>query len=83
MISVPQIPYAGIGLGVALLAGVWAFLVAETGKDKAIILAAAAVAFGLRFLLPSRTGGVVSFVACMVYGIGCLIYLRVNGVGIR
>jgi len=80
---IPQIPYSAIGLGIALLAGVWAFFVAETVRDKAIILAAAAVSFGLRFLIPSRSGHVVSFVALMVYGIGCLIYLRLNGIGVR
>lgn len=80
---IPQIPYSAIGLGIALLAGVWAFFIAETGRDKAIILVCAAVAFGLRFVLPSRTGHIVSLVACMVYGIGCLIYLRLNGVGVR
>jgi hypothetical protein len=83
MVGVPQIPYAAIGLGLALFVGVWAFVVAEAEEDKAVILIAAAIAFGLRFVFPSRTGRLVSLVACMIYGIGCLVYLRLNGVGIR
>jgi hypothetical protein len=83
MFPVPQIPYAGIGLGVALFAGIWAFIVAESVKERAVILIAGAASFGLRFIVPSRTGRLVSLVLCMVYGAGCLIFLRLNGVGVR
>jgi glycerol-3-phosphate dehydrogenase len=83
MIAVPQIPYAGIGLGVALLLGVWAFLVAETVKERAIIAIAPVLAFAVRVVIPTRAGRVISLVGLMVYGIGCIIYLRLNGMGIR
>lgn len=83
MFPVPQIPYDAIGLGVALLAGIWAFIVAETARERAVILIAGAVSFGLRFIVPSRSGRLVSLVLGLLYGIGCLIFLRLNGVGVR
>ena len=67
----------------ALLLGVWAFLVAETVKERAIIAIAPVLAFAVRVVIPTRAGRVISLVGLMVYGIGCIIYLRLNGMGIR
>jgi hypothetical protein len=83
MVAVPQIPYAGIGLGVALLLGIWAFLIAETVRERTVIAIAPIFAFAVRFIIPTRAGRVISLVGLMVYGIGCIIYLRLNGMGIR
>jgi hypothetical protein len=83
MFPVPQIPYAGIGLGVALLLGIWAFLIAETVRERAVIAIAPVLAFAVRIVIPTRAGRVISLAGLMVYGIGCIIYLRLNGLGIR
>ena len=80
---VPQIPYAAIGIGIAVLLGIWAFLVAETIKQRTVIAGFAVLIFLFGALLRSMTGQVISLAGWVVYGIGCLIFLRLNGVGIR
>lgn len=80
---VPQIPYAAIGTGIAVLLGVWAFLVAETIKQRAVIAGFAVLIFLFGALLRSTAGQVVCLAGWVVYGIGCLIFLRLNGVGVR
>ncbi len=80
---IPQIPYEAIGIGIAVLLGVWAFLVAETIKQRAVIAGLAVLIFLIGAQLRSTAGQVVSLVGWVVYGIGCLIFLRLNGVGVR
>jgi len=80
---VPQIPYAAIGIGIAVIFGVWAFIVAETIKERAIIAGIPAVIFLMRILLPSLAGQLISLFGWVLYGIGCIIYLRFNGMEIR
>lgn len=79
----PQIPYAGIGIGIAVIFGVWAFLVAETVKERAFIAGIPVVIFLVRILLPSLAGELISLIGWILYGIGCFIYLRYNGMVIR
>jgi hypothetical protein len=80
---IPQIPYAAIGLGTSVLLGIWAFLVAETDRERVLIGAALAVLLFLRVLWRGPTGNVVSLVCWMVFGICCLLFLRWRGVRIR
>jgi hypothetical protein len=81
---VPQIPYQAIGVGIAVILGVWAFLVAETIKQRAVIAGFAVLIFLVGALLRSSLAGqVVALAGWVVYGIGCLIFLRLNGVGIQ
>jgi predicted tellurium resistance membrane protein TerC len=80
---VPQIPYAGIGIGIAVIFGVWAFLVAETGKERAVIAGIPVVVFLIRIILPSLAGQLISLIGWVLYGLGCIIYLRYNGMVIR
>jgi hypothetical protein len=79
----PQIPYAGIGIGIAVIFGVWAFIVAETVKERALIAGIPIVIFLIRIFLPSLTGQLISLIGWVLYGIGCIIYLRYNGMVIR
>jgi hypothetical protein len=79
----PQIPYAGIGIGIAVIFGVWAFLVAETGKERAVIAGIPVVVFLIRIILPSLAGQLISLIGWVLYGLGCIIYLRYNGMVIR
>lgn len=79
----PQIPYAAIGTGIAVLLGIWAFLVAETAKERAVILGIPIVVFLIPIVIRSSAGRLISLVGFMIYGLGCIIYLRYQGVGIR
>lgn len=83
MVPVPQIPYTAIGIGVAVLFGVWAFLVAETLRQRAVIVIAPLIAFALPYVVRSRAGRVGALALWMAYGIGCIIFLRLNGLEIR
>lgn len=80
---IPQIPYSAIGIGIAVLFGIWAFIVAETAKERAVIAGAAILVFLVGAILRSRAGQVISLSGWILYGIGCIIYLRLNGMEIR
>ena len=78
-----QIPYNEIGIGIAVLLGVWAFLVAETVKERAVIAGIPVIVFLIRVVFPSPAGILISLFGWILYGLGCLVYLRYKGVGIR
>lgn len=80
---VPQIPYAAIGIGIATILGVWAFLIAETVKERAIIIGIPILIFLIPIVIRSRSAQLIFLVGLMIYGLGCIIFLRYNGVGIR
>jgi hypothetical protein len=80
---VPQIPYSAIGIGIAVIFGVWAFVVAETAKERAIIAVAAMLIFLAGSIFRSMAGQLVALFGWVVYGIGCVIFLRFNGLEIR
>ena len=80
---VPQIPYSAIWIGIAVIFGVWAFIVAETVKERAIIASVAILMFLVGAVLRSQVGQLIALFGWIVYGIGCIIFLRLNGVGIR
>jgi hypothetical protein len=83
MVPVPQIPYAAIGIGVAILLGAWAFLVAETERARAVIVAVPVAFFLIRLVFPSPAGRLISLIGWMLYGLGCIVFLRYNGINIR
>ena len=72
------IPYSAIGIGIAVIFGVWSFIVAETAKARAVIAGVPIAIFLVRSVLPPR-GGLVALFAWVIYGIGCIIFLRLNG----
>jgi hypothetical protein len=80
---IPQVPYTEIGLGIAVIFGVWAFLVAETVKERAFIAGIPVIIFLIPVIVRSPAGRLISLVGWMVYGLGCIIYLRYNGMEIR
>ena len=82
-LMVPQIPYTEIGIGVAIILGIWAFLVAETDRERIVIAGIPVVVFLIRLIFPSPVGRLISLVGWMVYGIGCIIYLRYKGIAVR
>ena len=77
------IPYGAIGIGIAVIFGVWAFLVAETVKERTIITGMAIAIFIIPVVFPSPAGRLISLAGWMIYGLGCIIYLRYNGMEIR
>ncbi len=79
----PQIPYSAIGIGVAVIFGVWAFVVAETVKERAVIAGVAVLIFLAGAILRSRAGQLLALIGWVVYGIGCIIFLRLNGMEVR
>lgn len=83
MLPVPQIPYTAIGMGIAILLGIWAFFIAESDRDKAVIVGIPVVLLLVRLIIPSPAGRLVSLIGWMVYGLGCIIYLRLNGIAVR
>jgi len=80
---VPQIPYSAIGIGIAVIFGIWAFIVAETAKERSVIAGIAILIFFVGAILRSRAGQVISLIGWVLYGIGCIIYLRFNRMEIR
>lgn len=78
-----MIPYTAIGLGISVIFGVWAFIVAETIEERAVIAGIPVIVFLIPVIIPSSVGRLISMIGWMMYGLGCIIYLRYNGVGIR
>ena len=80
---VPQIPYSAIGIGIAVIFGVWAFIVAETTKERVVIAGIAILVFLVGAIFRSRAGQLIALIGWVLYGVGCIIFLRLNGLGIR
>ena len=80
---VPQIPYTEIGIGIAIILGVWAFLVAEDDRERALLAGIPVVVFLIRLIFPSPAGRLISLLRWMLYGLGCIIYLRYRGIAVR
>jgi len=78
-----QIPYTEIGIGVALILGAWAFIVAETERARAVIVGLPVLVFLVRIIFPSPAGRLIWLLGWMIYGLGCIIFLRLNGVSVR
>ncbi len=78
-----QIPYSAIGIGIAIIFGVWAFIVAETVKERAVIAGLAVLVFLIGAILRTRTGQLIALIGWVVYGVGCIIFLRLNGMEVR
>lgn len=81
--AVIQIPYAGIGIGIAIIFGVWAFIVAETVKERAVIAGLAILVFFVGAIVRSPAGQLISLIGWVLYGLGCIIFLRFNGMAVR
>jgi Ca2+/Na+ antiporter len=78
-----QIPYSAIGIGIAVIFGVWAFIIAETVKARAVIAGIAILVFLIGVMFRSPAGQLVALLGWVLYGSGCIIYLRFNGMDVR
>jgi len=80
---VPQIPYSAIGIGIAVIFGVWAFIVAETVKARAVIAGAPLLILLVGSAFRAHGGQLVALIGWVIYGVACIIFLRFNGMEIR
>lgn len=69
------IPYGSIGDIIAVAAAIFAFSMAEN-KGRIIIATVMISLFVLPHLFPSTALSIICFVARMVFGIGCLLYIK-------
>jgi hypothetical protein len=77
------IPYETIGIGLGFLLGVWAFIVADSVKGRVFIVIAMALIFFFPVLWRRPASHMVSFIGWIIFGLGCVIFLKLRGVGIR
>jgi hypothetical protein len=80
---IPQIPYREIGRGIAVLIGAWAFVVAETVRARALIAGIPVVVLLAGAFFPSRADRLIALIGWVIYGIGCILYLKRNGMEVR
>ena len=78
-----QIPYTEIGIGVAIILGARAFIIAEDERARAFIVGLPVLIFLIRLVFPRPAGRLASLFGWMLYGLGCIIFLRINGISVR
>ena len=77
------IPYQAIGIGIGFILGIWAFILAETAKGRAFISITMILIFFLPVVWRHPASGLISFIGWIVFGMGCFIFIKWRGVGIR
>jgi hypothetical protein len=77
------IPYQAIAIGIGFLLGIWALTQADTVKGRVFIASAMAAIFLLRIVWQSAAAEMVSFICWVVFGLGCYVFMKYRGVGIR
>ncbi|MEW5900616.1 MAG: hypothetical protein AB1715_04040 [Acidobacteriota bacterium] len=77
------IPYHAIGIGIALILGIWAFIEAETVLGRIFILGTMLTIFFLPVIWQRPIAGLISKIGWYVFGASCFIFLRWRGVGVR
>jgi len=75
--------YNFIGIGLGILLGTWAFLMAETTNGRIFIVTTMAFIFFLPIVWRHQVSGFVSFFGWVVFAIGCYVFLKWRGVGLR
>jgi hypothetical protein len=77
------INYGAICVGVGLLLGIWAFIEAESVEGRVFIVTTMVCLFFLPVLWRRSAAFIVSYIGWAVFGIGCYIFIKLRGVGIR
>jgi hypothetical protein len=77
------IPYAAIGIGIGFILGILAIVEAETTNGRLFIIAIMAAIFLLPVVWRTGTASLISFICWIVFGIGCYIFLKLRGAGVR
>jgi hypothetical protein len=77
------INYGAIGVGIGLLLGVWAFIETESVGGRIFIAATIICLFFLPIVWRRSTASFFSYIGWSVFGIGCLIFIKLRGVNLR
>jgi len=77
------INYAAIGVGIGLLLGIWAFIEADSVKGRVFIVTTMVCLFFLPVLWHRPAAFIASYAGWAVFGIGCFMFIKLRGVGIR
>jgi hypothetical protein len=77
------IPYQAIGIGIGFLLGILAFIEADTINGRIFIVSAMIVIFLLPVFWRTGAASIISFICWIVFGIGCYIFLKLRGAGVR
>jgi hypothetical protein len=75
--------YAAICVGIGLLLGIWALIEAESVKGRVFIVTTMICLFFLPVLWRRSAAFIVSYTGWAVFGIGCYLFIKLRGVGIR
>jgi hypothetical protein len=77
------IPYQAIGIGIGFIIGIWAIIVAESPRGRLIIAAIMAAIFLLPVVWRHSIAHFIAFLAWIVFGISCYLFIKLRGVRIR
>lgn len=77
------INYGAIAVGIGLLLGLWAFIETDSFKGRIFIATAIVCLFFLPVLWQRSAASIVSYAGWAVFGIGCYLFIKLRGVGIR
>jgi len=75
--------YVAIAVGLGLLFGIWAFIEAESIKGRVFIVTTMVCLFFLPVVWRRLAAFHVSYIGWALFGIGCYIFIKLRGVGIR
>ncbi len=77
------VPYAAIGICVALVFGIWALIEAESNRGRIFVVVCLIIFLLLPVFWRTGAGRLAQLVGGMIFGIGCYIFIRWRGYGIR
>ena len=77
------INYGAICVGIGLLLGIWAFIKAESVKGRVFIVTTMICLFFMPVLWRCSAAFIASYIGWAVFGIGCYMFIKLRGVGIR
>jgi len=77
------INYGAIAVGIGLLLGLWAFIETDSVKGRIFIATTIVCLFFLPVLWHRSAASIVSYTGWAVFGIGCYLFIKLRGVGIR
>ena len=78
-----QLPYDAVGIGIAVILGVWALLQAESTGGRLLIAGLMVAIFFLPAVWPGPGGHLARLVGWIVFGAGCYIFIKLRGVPVR
>jgi hypothetical protein len=77
------IPYQAIGIGIGFIIGIWAIIMAESTSGRLFIAAIMAAIFLLPVVWRHSIAHFIAFLAWIVFGISCYIFIKLRGIKTR